>query len=96
MASVPPIALSGIDEPEIDLIDQFGGLQGVPLALALHEVVGETAQIGHDERKELVLGLGTTFTPPVQKTSDVCSIRHGLPRFAGMVQQIGRENKEKN
>ena len=42
MLPVLPIPIFGGDQPEVNLVDQFGGLQGVALALALHQVVRQT------------------------------------------------------
>ena len=38
MLPVPPIPILGRNHPEVDLIDQFRGLHGVALTLALHQV----------------------------------------------------------
>src|SRR5579864_875760 len=44
-----PISIFCRYQAKIDLVDQFGGLQTVPTALALHQIVGQATQIRHHQ-----------------------------------------------
>ncbi len=81
MLPVLPIPILGRDHAEINLVHQLGGLQGVVLALALHQIVSQSAQVGEDQREELVFSLAASLSPLVQKVRDVS---HGLVQdFSG-------------
>lgn len=49
--------LGGAEEVEVDFVDEGGGLEGVIAAFALHVMLGEFAELGIDERHELVGGV---------------------------------------
>ena len=59
MLPVLPIAVLCRHHAEINLVHQLGGLQGVILALALHQVVSQSAQVGEHQGEKLVFGLAT-------------------------------------
>ena len=42
MPPILPILVLGSDKAEVDLIDELGRLQAMALALALHQIVGQT------------------------------------------------------
>jgi hypothetical protein len=71
VSAVLPILISRADETHIDLVDEFCRLQGVTLALAAHEVAGQTAKIRHDAVEQLVLGIAAAGSPFVQEAGDV-------------------------
>ena len=54
MGTVLPINLLGTKQPQIGLIDQRGGLEGVSWVLAVHVPPGKPAQFLINDRKELV------------------------------------------
>jgi hypothetical protein len=76
VAPVPPIAISGADKTDIDLIDKFGRLKGMTLALALHQEVCEAAKVGEDDVEEFALSVGTALAPTLQEPGDVARLRH--------------------
>jgi hypothetical protein len=53
MRAVLPLHLSDIDELEICLVDERGGLKGVSVALVTHLAPSDTTQFRMDQRNEL-------------------------------------------
>src|ERR1700722_11618245 len=97
MLPVPPIPILSGHQTDVNLVDQLGGLQGVVLALPLHQVMSQSAQVREDHGEELVFSLATPRSPLVQKARDVS---HGLvhkaqPMFADCTTLAGRNRTNK-
>src|SRR5262245_29276021 len=73
-----PIPIFRLDQPEVDLVDQFRGLQRVAFAFPFHEIVRQTLEIRHYERKKIVFRVTIAISPSPQKVGDVARIGHGL------------------
>src|ERR1700722_721384 len=71
MLPVLPIAFFSRHHAEINLVDQLGGLQGVVVALTLHQVMRQSPQVWEYQGEKLIFGLATPCSPPVQKERDV-------------------------
>ena len=54
MRAVLPLHLPDIDELEVGLVDERGGLQGVSDALVAHLAPGDPAKLGVNRRNELL------------------------------------------
>ena len=52
--AILPTDLTGIGKPEKRLVDERGRLEGVVFPLAAHARAGEPAQLGFDERHQLI------------------------------------------
>src|SRR5216684_2176963 len=74
MPSVLPILIFGGYQPEVDLVHQLGGLQGVALALTLHQVVRQAPQVREHQGEELVFRFAASIAPPMQELRDVSHI----------------------
>jgi hypothetical protein len=85
VAAVLPVAIFRVDQAEVDLVDKFRGLKGMPFALTSHKVMRDAAEIRHHPGEQLVLRLGTALTPAVQKLSDFAFLRHWAPDSVGIV-----------
>jgi hypothetical protein len=57
MGSILPVRRPLIAEPEIEFVDQPGGLQSVARMLALRAAIGYTPQIGVNQRKKRLKGV---------------------------------------
>ena len=53
-AAIPPLGLLAIDEPEVGLVDQGGGLERLPRLLLGEPLLGEPPELAVDERQELL------------------------------------------
>ena len=69
-----------IHQPEVGLVDQGGGLQGVVGTLAAEQPGGEVAQLGVDHRQQLVGRLAATAGNVEQQSGDVAGPRRGHSR----------------
>ena len=63
MLPVVPVAIFGADQPKIDLVYEFRRLQGMVLALPLHEVMRKPSQIRQYQREQFVFSLAVSFAP---------------------------------
>src|SRR5258707_1152133 len=76
----------------VDLIDQLGRLQRVALALTLHQVMREPAQVSVDQPEKFVFSLRASFPPLLQELGNLSelTLRHNLPsRFSSILPQGG-------
>jgi hypothetical protein len=71
LGSLPPIHLAHVNQAEIDLMDQRGGLKGIPLALVLHEPARHEMQLAVDPFRQAVQGCGIAIAPGFQEVRDV-------------------------
>ena len=71
LRAVPPIDALLVDEPEVGLVDERGGLERVVRAFAPHVCAGEPAQLGVDEGKELLVGGPVALAPVDEEPRDV-------------------------
>jgi len=76
MGPILPIPIPGCDETDVDLVNQLRGLQGVALALTLHQVVRQASQVGEHDGEELVFGLAISVPPLMQEMGNVAHFRH--------------------
>ncbi len=63
MVPVLPVAIFGTYQPYINLVYEFGGLKGVSLALAFHQIMCKAAQVWRDKREQLLFGLPISVSP---------------------------------
>src|SRR5450759_955818 len=77
MSSVLPVNSLNIYQAKEGFVDQRGGLKGVLLALALHAPLGDSLELGVDNRRQLVERLPVARAPSTQQPRDV----RGVPGF---------------
>ena len=70
-AAVPVLGLFDINQPEVRLVDQGGGLQGLAGVLQGQPLGGQPAQLVVDERQELLRGVRVALLDGVQDARDV-------------------------
>jgi hypothetical protein len=70
-AAAPPLRLAAADEPEVRLVDERGGLEGLAGSLLGHPRGGELAQLVVDEREQFLRGAGVALVDGVQDPRDV-------------------------
>ena len=63
----------GIDQPEVGLVDQGGGLEGLPRLLLGQLLRGQFAQLVVDQRQQLLGGLGVAL---LDRREDPCHFIH--------------------
>ena len=63
MRAILPLHVTDIDELEVRLVDERGGLEGVPVSLVPHVAPGDAAKLRMDYRDEL-LESGFVSLPP--------------------------------
>ena len=66
MAFILPLDLSLLAEPQVHLVHERGGLQGVILPLAGHVVPGQTPQLLIHDRGQLIEGCSVSLAPGLQ------------------------------
>jgi hypothetical protein len=77
MRPVPPIHILGPRQAQVDFVNELRRLQAVASAFALHEITGQTPELGGYECKELVFGFPATLAPSLEQLSNVFA--HNLP-----------------
>ena len=65
-----PFDLGHVDQAEVDLMDQCGGLEGVALAFILHIPAGHEAQFRIDLLRQPLQGSFVAAAPGFQQTRD--------------------------
>jgi hypothetical protein len=81
VSSTPPIDVALVDQSQIHLVNQGGGLKGVAGSLASKPTGRDPAQLRVDERQQLVEGIGVTAPPFSQKRRYVGPGRHVDPQI---------------
>ena len=88
LGPVLPARLALVDQPQVGLVDEGGGLQGVAGVLAPEVALGLAVQLVVDDGHELVQGGGVTTAPGLEQTRHVVpGGRHTMPASSG--DQIG-------
>ena len=67
-----PFDIGHVYQAEVDLVDQCGGLKGVPLALVLHIPARHLAEFGIHVLRQLAEGRFVAAAPSFQQTRDFC------------------------
>jgi hypothetical protein len=93
MWSVLPARMCLVDKLKIRLVDEHGGLQGVPLSFAAHIIVRQPMQFGLHQRNQLIERARVSAAPVHSKLSDGLLHRRGrrhtkiiLMRWIGRVE----------
>jgi hypothetical protein len=71
MRAIVPVDVPLIDETQIHLMDERSRLQGMTGPFAAKLTRGDAAQLGVDERKQLMECFGIAATPVAEKRGDV-------------------------
>jgi hypothetical protein len=79
VSPVPPVDVTLIDEPEVDLVNQCGRLQRVADSLAPKLARRNGAQLRVDERQQLIECTAVAATPFAEERRDVTRRGHQPP-----------------
>ena len=88
MSTALPLDALDLDQPEVGLVDQRGGLKRVIGPLAAHVTGGQATELLMDERKQLIQGRFVTPAPSLQQRRWVAGVTgnapilHAVDRFA--------------
>jgi hypothetical protein len=76
--AILPLHPTNIHQPEVDLVDECGGLENVARTLARHVPLRKAAQLAVHERKQRLQGSGVAARPFDQKRGHVVGpdVRH--------------------
>ena len=74
MCAVMPVGVSLIDQLQVDLIDERGGLERMPRALTTHLVLSEAAQFAFDKWDQPVEGGRVAFVPRDEEIGHALSV----------------------
>lgn len=69
--AILPLDPMNIDQPQVDLVDERGGLENVPWTLARHVPLRKAPQLVVDERQQPVHGPDVAASPFDQKRGHV-------------------------
>jgi hypothetical protein len=92
MAAVSEGGVRGLDQAEISLVDQPGGVEGALPGRDPEALAREQVQRVVDEWDELVEGLGVSLRPAVEKVGDRSGDRRH--RLTGSGEERTAEGKE--
>jgi hypothetical protein len=67
-----------IAQPEIEFVDQTGGLQSVAGMFALEAALGDAPQIRIDQWKQFLESFRLAFLPLLERPSDVARFIHSV------------------
>jgi hypothetical protein len=76
MRPILPIYLSTVHEPQVDLVNEGGRLEGMPWSLPRHIVLRYSMQLLIDERREFFQSLLISGSPSLEQPSDLVSRRN--------------------
>ena len=76
MRSILPIRAALVDETDVGLVHERGGLQGVVRPLVAKLACGDAAKLRIDEREQLIEGSPVAATPIAQQRGDVAGSDH--------------------
>ena len=82
MRPIPPVALPLVDQAQVELVNERGGLQREATPFAAKLAYGHATQLRVDERQQLVEGIRVTTPPFGQKRRYVGPGRHVVEREA--------------
>src|ERR1019366_1674054 len=91
MPPVLPVLVFRSNKAHVNLVHQFGGLQGMTLPLTPHQVTRQPAKIGHHTSEKFVLGFAAASAPFMQQTRDVRAFgRHSVANSRSAPPKAGR------
>src|SRR5262245_59153913 len=76
LGAARPVESGMAVEPQIGLMDDGGGLQGMPSPLAAQLLGGDAPQLVVDQRQNLLRGLLIAAAPALQQASDLLVLSH--------------------
>jgi hypothetical protein len=71
MSAVAPLNCLQIRKPQVEFIDQAGGLQGVTIALAPHTTLCRSVKFPVDLRGQFLQGVGVAQPPRPKQLRDL-------------------------
>jgi len=72
-----PVAIFGGYQPNVNLVDQFGRLEGMALPFAFHEVMRQPAQVRVQAAEKFIFRLCCALPPLMQELGDFSNLlRH--------------------
>ena len=81
MSTALPVDAVDVDQPQVRLVDERRGLQGVADAFPSQITSGDSLQLGVDERQQLVERGLVAATPGVEQSGCVGGVWQGGAKF---------------